>query len=63
MISETQTITLTGTEGDFTLSLPAATKGSESPWIKADVINGDSSTNSEVEESIEAFAGKVIRLQ
>lgn len=57
-----QTVTATGTAGNFSLSLPSIAEGEESGWILADVIGGDVATNAEVKAAVESIAGQVRRV-
>lgn len=54
-----QTVTASGTAGNFSLSLPSIAEGKESAWILADVVSGDVATDAEVKAAIEVIAGQV----
>ena len=54
-----QTVTASGTAGNFSLSLPSIAEGKESAWILADVIGGDVATDAEVKAAVEVIAGQV----
>lgn len=53
-----QTVTATGTAGNFSLSLPSVTAGEESGWILADVVGGDVATDEEMKAAVEVIAGE-----
>lgn len=54
-----QTVTASGTAGNFSLSLPSIAEGKESAWILADVVAGDVATDAEVKAAVEVIAGQV----
>lgn len=54
-----QTVTASGTAGNFSLSLPSIAEGEESAWILADVVGGDVATDAEVKAAVEVIAGQV----
>lgn len=54
-----QTVTATGTTGNFTLSLRGKAGVKHSGWIRANVFGGDVATNEEVKEVVEIIAGEV----
>lgn len=54
-----QTVTATGTTGNFSLSLPTVAEGEESGSILADVVGGNVATDAEVKAAVEVIAGQV----
>ena len=54
-----QTVTATGTAGNFSLSLSTIAEGEESGRILADVVGGDVATDAEVKAAVEVIAGQV----